>query len=132
MYYSFCRTYVQSAVIKCLFFGCIMNTIRIIFQVVRDMDVSLNLLNYAHSVTNSMEQSPSGQPGSLSAIWGIPCLLWRPEDHVHVHMNPFKDQTDPFFILTVFIYLFKIHFNINLSFTLRLSKWPLSSFWLSN
>jgi len=82
-----------------------MSTIRIYSSVVKGLVVPLNLLNYADSLTNSMEQSPSGQPGSLSAIWGILCLLWRPEVHVHVHvhMNLFKYQTNPFFIL---LYLF--------------------------
>lgn len=96
-----------------------------IFHFCQRLGVPLNLLNDADSITDSMEQTPPGQPGSLSAIWGIPWLLWRPEVHVHVHMNLFKDQTNPFFIL---LYLFKIHLYIILSFTLRSSKWPLSSF----
>lgn len=99
----FCKSYVWSAVIKCLFFGYIMSIIRIYSSVVKGLDVSLNLLNYGDSITYSMEQSSSGQQDSLSGIWGIPCLLWRPEVHVHLHMNLFKDQTNPFFILTVFI-----------------------------
>lgn len=107
-----------------------MSTIRIYSIVVKGLDVPLNLLNYADSITNSMEQIPSGQPSSLLAIWGIPCLLWRPEVHVHVHVhiNLLKDQTNPFFIL---LYLFKIRLYIIISFTLRSFKWPLSSFRLS-
>lgn len=103
MHYSLLQKLCWNAVIKCLFFGCIMSTIRIYSSVSKGLDVSINLLNYADNITNSMEQSSSGQPGSLSAIWRIPCLVWRPEVHVHVHMNLFKDQTNPFFILTVFI-----------------------------
>jgi len=45
-----------------------MSTIRIYSNVVKGLDVSLNLLNYVDSVTNSMEHNSSGQPGSLSAI----------------------------------------------------------------
>jgi len=45
-----------------------MGTIRKYFNVVKGLDVPLNLLNCADSITNSMEQSPSRQPGILSAI----------------------------------------------------------------
>jgi len=45
-----------------------MSTIRIYSSVVKGLVVPLNLLNYADSITNSMEQRPSGQSGSLSAI----------------------------------------------------------------
>jgi len=39
-----------------------------IFHFCQRLGVPLNLLNDADSITDSMEQTPPGQPGSLSAI----------------------------------------------------------------
>jgi hypothetical protein len=61
-----------------------------------------------------MELSPSWEGANCAATRELPSILWNPEVHHRVHINPppvpILSQIDP--IPTIPSYLTKIHFNI--------------------
>jgi len=73
-------------------------------------------------------QSPSWEANNHLASQEIPCLLWNPKIHYHVHKSPplvpILNQANP--VNNFQIYFFKIHSNIILRSKPRSSKWSLS------
>ena len=79
-------------------------------------------------ITNSMEHSPSWEANISSASQKIPCILWNPKVHYHIHKNPLSvsvlSQFSPVHVSS--FYLLKIHFNIILPPMPRSSNGSLS------
>jgi hypothetical protein len=77
-----------------------------------------------------MEQSPAWEANSSSASREIPCVVWNPNFHCHVH-NILLLVTVLSQISLVHAFspshFFKIHFNIIVQSTPRCSKWSFSN-----
>jgi hypothetical protein len=82
---------------------------------------------YGLSITNFMEHSP-WEVKRYPASHKIPKILWNTKVLCHVHNSPslvpILSHMNPLHTFTS--YLFKIHFDINLPFMPRSSKWSLS------
>jgi len=71
-----------------------------------------------NSLSNFMEQGPSREADGSSASQEILCILWNRQVHYRIQNSPPPVHASPYHFL-------KSHFNIILSTTPQLSKWPL-------
>jgi len=89
------------------------------------------LLSYllTHSLTYSMQQSPSWEVNRFSASQEIPHFVWNPKVHYHIHKCsptvPILSQLNP--VHTPTSHFLKIHFNNIFPSTPGSPKWPLST-----
>jgi len=79
-------------------------------------------------LTYSMEQSPSSEPNQFSASQEIPCNLWNPKVHYHIHKTPppvpIPSPINPFHALAS--HFLNIHLHVTLPSMPGSSKWSLS------
>ena len=103
----------------CLPYRCV----RLSYEIIKGDSRGKVSILFTYLLTHFMAQSPTWEANRFSASQEIPCILWNPKIHYHIHKYPppvpILSQLDP--VYTPKSHFLKIYLNIILQSTRSIS-----------